>query len=452
MDNKYDYIVIGSGPAGHVSAIRAHQLGLKTAVIEKNIQEMLGGVCLNEGCIPAKSLFDSVKIADKIKNNGELYNIDVSGGKFNIAKAVEKSRDIAENLKKGLTFLFKKNNIDLIEGEAKLKTNKVVVVETSSGEKKEIIADKVLIATGSKPKALPSVPFDGKRIITSSEAIRLKTIPENILILGAGAIGTEFASYFNMAGSEVTLLELEDSIVPLEDKEISKRFSSVLKRNGIKIMTSSSLSDVSMEDYEYILVAVGRTPSTQGIGLEEIGVKVDEKGFIEVNKDLKTSLDNIYAAGDVIKGPMLAHAGYKEGEFAAEQIVGKDPKAIDYGLIPNAIYTGPQVASIGITEEEAKKRNIDYSVGKQLFKSSGKAVIIGQTEGFIKIIADTKTHEVLGVHILGPEASELIHEFIVAMAAGLTVEEISEIVHAHPTLSELAIDACRAVFDKPIHG
>ncbi|MGB2660903.1 MAG: dihydrolipoyl dehydrogenase [Candidatus Omnitrophota bacterium] len=453
MPEKYDYLVIGSGPAGYVSAIRAAQLGLKVAVVEKD-RNMLGGVCLNEGCIPAKSLFRSASIFNIVKRSPELFGLEVKYKRVNMAKMVEKSRQCAEDLSKGLLFLFKKNKIDLINGKAAFRDNKTVQVEGEEESAITVQADKFLIAAGSTPREIPGVNFDGKKIINSSQAIRLEKVPKSILIIGGGAIGVEFASFFNMLGSEVTIIELLDSLLPLADGEVSRRFQSIFKQRGIKVHTSSPLGEevIKKEAHEKILVAVGRVPATSGIGLEEIGVKTDEHGYIPVDFNMRTVAENIYAAGDVLWTPMLAHAAYAEGEAAAEAAAGNQPEAIDYTCVPNAVYSDVQAASVGITEEEAKAEDLPYKTGKQLFKASGKAVINSETEGFIKIIADDVTHKILGAHIVGSEAAELIHEFVLAKKAGLTVEEIEKTVHAHPTFSETAIDACRSVFGKPLHG
>ncbi|NQT32410.1 MAG: dihydrolipoyl dehydrogenase [Candidatus Omnitrophica bacterium] len=468
MENKYDYIVIGSGPAGHVSAIRAAQLGLKTAVIEKD-PNMLGGVCLNEGCIPAKSLINSAKIYGIIKNGSGVLTSDLEHAGVSMKKIVEKSRQAADQLSKGLAFLFKKNGIDLIEGTAKFVDKNTLLVTAEGGEDLTVTADKILIATGSAARALRDMPFDGRHIISSSQAIRLDSVPEKILIVGGGAIGTEFASFFNMIGTDVTVVEIEDSLLPGGDKEVSRRLATLFKKKGINVWTSCRVKEASPSDgrvsaiietrekeiskeYDFILVSIGRDPSTSGLALDSAGVETDENDFVKVNEKMQTTAENIYAAGDVLPTPLLAHMASAEGEVAAEAAAGHDPEPIDYSAVPNAVYTDIQVASVGLTEEEAKARGIEHAAGKQFFKSNGKAVVIDETDGFIKVIAEISTGKILGVHMIGHEATELIHEFVVAKKAGLTVRDIATAVHAHPTLSETAIDACRAVFDKPIHG
>lgn len=465
MSNRYDYLVIGSGPAGHISAIKAAQLGLNVAVLEKD-PEMLGGVCLNEGCIPAKSLLNDAYIFSTLKKSGELY-FQAPSAVINMQKLVEKSRSSSDMLRKGLAFLFKKNKITLIEGEAKFIDANTIEISTSSGSVK-VVADKVLIASGSEPRELPGIAFGGN-VWNSSRAIRAQGVPESILIVGGGAIGCEFASFFNMVGSCVTLLEAEESILPFEDKEISRRMRSIFKKKGVKVLPSSLLKSVSQredeveaeiesgekvekEKYSVVLVAVGRCPSTGSLGLEKAGVDIDERGFIKVDDSLRTTASNIFAAGDVIATPMLAHSASAEGILSAEAASGKDTEPIDYDCMPNAVYSDIGAASVGMTEEEVKKKGIEYSVGKQFFKANGRAVTSAQTEGFVKVIADVSSRKILGAHILHHDAPEMIHEFVVAKRGGLTVDDISGSIHAHPTLSETIMDACHAVFGKSLHG
>ncbi len=450
MEKRYDYLVIGSGPAGHVSAIRAAQLGLRTAIVEKDLG-MFGGVCLNEGCIPAKSLYHSAEVYDTVKRGSKLCGLDVECGPLNMAKIVEKSREAAEQLSKGLSFILKKNDIDLIKGMARF-LNGTTVLVSNGKEDFKIEADKFLVSTGSVPCSLPDLEVDGKRVMTSSHAIRLEKVPGKLLVVGGGAIGTEFASFFNIMGSEVTVIEALDSLLPSEDKEVSRRLQSIFKQRGIKVRVSSSAKDMPVDEYDAILVSVGRMPATSDLGLDKAGVKTDDEGFIQVDPRMRTSAGNIYAAGDVVRTPMLAHVGYAEGEVAAEAAAGSDPEPVDYECVPNAVYTEVGIASVGLTEEKAKEGNINYKTGKSFFKANGKAVVSSRTEGFIKVIVDTDSHKLLGAHIIGREAYELIHEFVVAKKAGLKVEDIGKAVHAHPTFSEAAVDACKAVFGKPIHG
>ena len=468
MQKKYDYLVIGSGPAGYTSAIRASQLGLKVAVVEKDI-EMFGGVCLNEGCIPAKSLYNSASIFDTVRNSPGLCGLNVKFGKADLASFVKRSREASSQLGEGLSFLFKKNGIDLINGKAEFLDAGEVQITTPDASEVTIEAEKFLIASGSAPRELEGISFDGKTVISSSEAIRLEKVPGKILVIGGGAIGAEMASFFNIIGSKVVIIEMESSILPFEDEEVSRRLQSVFKQNGIEVLTSSRVksvktvkdkAEVTIESqgkkvknkFDIVLVSVGRKPSTSGLGLEKIGVEVDAEGYISVDEQMRTNIDKIYAAGDVVRTPMLAHLAAFEGELAARSASGKETQPIDYSSVPNAVYTHVQVASVGITEKEAKERGLDFSKGKQFFKSNGKAVISSETEGFIKVLADKSTRKILGVHIIGSIATELIHEFVLAKRKDLTVDDVEHTVHAHPTFSEAAIDAAKSVFGRAIHG
>ncbi|MFH1798472.1 MAG: dihydrolipoyl dehydrogenase [Candidatus Omnitrophota bacterium] len=443
MLNKYDYVVIGSGPAGHSSAVRASELGLKTAVVEKD-ENMFGGVCLNEGCIPAKSLFRSAEIYQIVKKNAESCGFTHGSAMVDLPLFVKKSRDASNQLRKGLEFVFKTRDIDLIQGTARFCDNKNIVINSADGNKTRIQAERFLIATGSRPKALAELPFDGKRVITSRDAMSLKNVPRKMLVVGAGAIGVEFASFFSTIGAEVTVVEIEPYVLLSEDRELSRWFEAFLKKKGIKVLTSSRVKDVAIDEYDTILVSIGRAPSTFDLGLEDIGVNTDKNGFIRVDGKMRSSVKNIFAAGDVLNTPMLAHSAFAEGERAAETAAGKKSKPVDYDSLPNAVYTELQLSSVGITEEKAKERKLDVVVGKSFFKACGKAVINSQTEGFVKVIADKKTLKIIGAHILGYAAAEMIHEFVVAKRKGLTVGDIADTVHAHPTFSEAAAGACRA--------
>lgn len=442
--NRYDLAIIGSGPAGHTAALKAARLGSKVALIEKDMS-MLGGVCLNEGCIPAKSLLHSAKMLDMLNAESVLFGVERSAVKPDIAGFVAKSRRAAEGLGKGLQFILKKNEIDLINAEAFLKDRNTVALYME-GEEEELQADRVLVATGSRPKEIPSLAFDGDRVISSSEAIRLEEAPGNLLIVGAGAIGTEFASYFSSIGSRVTLIEMEPNILPFEDIELTRRLKAYFKQKGVEVRTSCSSSDVGLDSFDKVIVSIGRTPSVRGLGLEELGVVINEKGFIEVDDRLRTSVDNIHAAGDVVPTPMLAHSASAEGELAAEIASGKDSDPIDYECVPNVVYTHIELASVGLTEDEARASNTEYSAGKSFYKANGRAVVHDESEGFIKVLADKRTRRIIGAHILGHHASELIHEFVVAKKNGLTVEDIADTVHAHPTFSEAAMEVCKTIF------
>ena len=451
MRDNYDYLVIGSGPAGHTSAIIAAQAGLRTALVEKD-PAMLGGVCLNEGCIPAKSLYNSARILGIAKNNPDIFGDAIPSGSDCMASFVGKSTEAAGQLKQGLSFLLKKNGIDLINAKAEFLDAGTIKLTSPEGGESTVKADKFLIATGSSARQLKEMPFDGKKVISSSHAIRLEKVPGKILIVGAGAIGTEFASFFNIMGSEVTLVEMEPVILPMEDRDVSVGLRSIFAKRGIKIVTSAGPSDINAGDFGLVLVSVGRAPSTSGMGLERAGVKTDEKGFIPVDGAMRTNVENIYAAGDVLSTPMLAHMASAEGEVAAMAALGKNPKEIDLSSVPNAVYTDIQAASVGFTEQAARESGIEFSIGKHFFKANGKAVVNMETEGFIKVLAENGTRKIIGAHILGVNATEMIHEFALAKRKHLTVDDIYETVHAHPTFSESAIDAARSVFGKPVHG
>ena len=463
MLKEYDYVVIGSGPAGHVSAIKAALSGLRTAVIEKK-ENMFGGVCLNEGCIPAKSLFHSAELIQNARKADKFFKGGLNGGDIDVSELTHESQRSVELLKKGLRSILNKNGIDLIIGEASFVDKNVLRIEsgTEDTEVMEIHSSKILIATGSKSFSFSNVHQDSEKIITSSEAIALESVPGNILIVGGGAIGVEFASFFNILGSKVTIIEMKDDILPTEDSDVSRGMRSLLKRKGVEVITGCQLSEavnspadvkvkivVSGEEkersFEKILLSAGRVPFTEGLGLDKLGVELDGKGYIKVDEELRTNIKNIYAAGDVINSPMLAHAAQIEGETAAASASNAKPETIEYGNIPFAVYSEIKASGVGLTEKDAKEKGLDYGVGKVFFRSNGRAVACGDTEGFVKVIADNKTKLIYGVHILGKHSDELIHEFVLAKKMGISVDDISKTVHAHPTFSEIAIEACRAV-------
>ncbi|MBU1657006.1 MAG: NAD(P)/FAD-dependent oxidoreductase, partial [Candidatus Omnitrophica bacterium] len=363
-----------------------------------------------------------------------------------------RSRQAASKLREGLSFLCRKNRIDVIFGAGSFIDEKTMCVITNDAGDIEVKADKFLIATGSSPEVLSVLPFDGERVIASSDAIRLREIPETILIVGGGAIGVELASYFNILGSGVTIMEREETILPLFDREMSKRLQAIFKRRGIRVVTGESLSAEDAAAYERVIVSVGRVPSSGGIGLDKANVKIDERGYIVVDREMRTTAENIYAAGDVINSPMLAHVASAEGEIAAVSAAGGNPEALAYDCVPNVVYSRLRLASVGRNEEQLKAEDARYKTGKQSFRSNGRAVAQDEEEGFIKVIADRGTHRLFGAHILGVQADELIHEFALALRMGLTTDSIVGTSHAHPTFSETIVDACRAVFDKPIHG
>jgi dihydrolipoamide dehydrogenase len=463
----YDYLVIGSGPAGHVSAIKAAQNGMKVCMVEKE-RACFGGVCLNEGCIPAKSLYRSAGIYELMRAEGAdlgAGNVSLDG---NIGSMVERSFSDSETLKKGLESIVEKNGIDVVYGRASFLDPHTVKVTGDNAEKR-VGAPKILIATGSQPRSIPDIPFDGKNILSSSHAIKLTEVPDSMVIVGGGYIGVEMASYFGLLGCDVTIVEYRDRLLPDGDKDISRRMRSLFKKRGMEIRTSSAVRSVSgdgplevrVENREgkedvvkaaKTLVAVGRAPSVDGLSIENAGLKKDGEGFLNVDRSMRTTAGHIYAAGDVTGGAMLAHSAYAEGEIAALDAAGADHGALDPRNIPGAVYSHVPAASVGYTEEKAVEEGLEVSVGKTLFRANGKAVINRSTEGFIKVVAEKSSGKVLGAHIIGDHAQDMIHEFVLARKAGMTAGQIASAVHAHPTLSESVAEACRAVSGESLHG
>lgn len=432
MSKKRDVAIIGAGPAGYASAIRLSQLGKKACVIDIN-EARLGGTCLNEGCVPVKSLISGA-----------------SKGR-DITEIVSASRDAVSTLKNGLKSLFKKNGIEFISGRAKLLPGKKINISRDGGKSAEIEADNIIIAAGSAPKIPNGLIIDGKSSITSSEAIKLEKLPRTMLVAGAGAIGVELASLFLRLGTKVTLIEALGSILPFEDEEVSKTLARIFTKRGMQVFTGRTIESVDKKDFEKILIAAGRRPNTDGLGLEGAGIGV-KNGFIAVDAGMRTGVEGVYAAGDVLDTPMYAHAAYREGVTAAEDICGIKRDAIDYENVPHVIFSDPQAAGVGLTETQARERGYDAAAAKYFFKANSKAVIEKKDDGFVKIIADKKSRKLLGAHIIGEGAVEIIHEFVLAKSAGLTVDAITKMVHAHPTFSEIAGEAAMAVFGRPIHG
>lgn len=452
----YDLLVIGSGPGGYVAAIRASQLGLKCGVVEK---DKPGGVCLNIGCIPSKALIHQAEEFRSIESLKKM-GVSVDLESFDYSKVYKKSRVAAEKLSKGVQFLLKKNEIDYIEGEARITGRN----EVSVGGKK-LSAQNILIATGSRPRELPGLEFDEKRVISSTGALMLEKLPKSLVILGAGAIGMEFAHVMNAFGVEVTVVEMLDQILPLEDADTAAVLEKDFKRRKIKMLTGKKASKlkkgkagitVEIEgseplEAEMLLVAVGRAPNSDGLGLEDIGVKT-ERGFISVGDYYETSAPGVYAIGDVIASPLLAHVASKEGEIAVEHIAGRNPeKRLDPDHIPSAVYTEPQVASFGPTEAKAEELGLSFETATFPYRGAGKSVAIEKSEGIVKIIYDSKTSEILAAHVAGAEATELIHELLLAKKAELLPEDVATMVHAHPTLSESVMEAARAAEGWAIH-
>ncbi|MFN8308685.1 MAG: dihydrolipoyl dehydrogenase [Chitinophagales bacterium] len=461
---NYDLIVIGSGPGGYVAAIRASQLGMKVAVVEK---ENLGGICLNWGCIPTKALLKSAQVFEYL-NHAADYGISVSGGKADFGAIVKRSRGVAEGMSKGIQFLFKKNKIDAIMGMGKVKKGGKVEVTAADGKITEYAAKHILLATGGRSRELPNIKQDGKKIIGYREAMSLPQQPASMVVMGSGAIGMEFAYFYNALGTKVTVVEYATRILPREDAEVSKEVERIMKKKGIAFVTGTSVESVdtkgkgcivTMKDAsgatqkvecDVVLSAVGISTNIEGIGLEDVGVKTD-KGLVVVDDFYKTNVAGIYAIGDIVKGPALAHVASAEGITCVEKIAGHHPEPIDYNNIPGCTYTWPEVASVGITEEEAKAKGIAVKVGKFPFSASGKASASGSKDGFVKVIFDAKYGEWLGAHMVGANVTEMIAEVVVARKLETTGHEIIKAIHPHPTMSEAIMEAAAAAYGEVIH-
>lgn len=459
--NSYDVAIIGSGPGGYVAAIRCAQLGMKTAIIEK--YSVLGGTCLNVGCIPSKALLDSSHHYEDAMKHFEEHGIDIPGDiKVNLKQMIARKQSVVDQTTGGIDFLMKKNKIDVYEGLGSFKD--ATHISISGKESTEIEAKNIIIATGSKPASLPFINIDKERIITSTEALKLKEIPKHMIVIGGGVIGLELGQVYKRLGSEVTVVEYMDRIVPTMDSAVSKELNKVLKKQKFKINTSHKVKSVARKGDEvivvadnkkgeevsftgdYCLVSVGRRPYTDGLNVEAAGVKLTERGQIEVNEQLQTSASNIYAIGDVVKGAMLAHKASEEGALVAEIIAGQKPH-IDYNLIPGVVYTWPEAASVGKTEEELKDAGVDYKVGQFPMRALGRSRASMDLDGFVKILADKTTDEILGVHMVGARAADMIAEAVVAMEYRASAEDISRMSHAHPTFAEATKEAALAATD-----
>jgi len=459
--STYNVVVIGSGPGGYIAAIRCAQLGFKTAIVEK--YDVLGGTCTNVGCIPSKALLDASEHYHDAEKRFADFGINTTGLSVDFNRMIARKSDVVKKNTEGIAFLMKKNKIDVINGMASFVTKNKIAVTNSKGEKQEIETEKTIIATGSKPTALPFLPIDKKRVITSTEALELKEIPKQLVIIGGGIIGLELGSVYHRLGSKVTIVEFLDKIAATMDEDVSRELMRLLKKDGMEFMLSTKVKGLTVKGKEvtvtadnknggaieikgdYCLVAVGRSPYTEGLGLETIGVAMDGKK-IAVNDHLETSIPGIFAIGDVIRGAMLAHKAEEEGVLVAEYMAGQKPH-INYNTIPGVCYTWPEAASVGATEQDLKTKGAAYKVGKFPFSALGRARASGDLSGFIKVLADKETDEILGVHMVGARAADLIIEGVVAMEYRASAEDISRMSHPHPTYTEAFKDACLMATD-----
>lgn len=462
---NYDLIVIGSGPGGYVAAIRASQLGMKVGVVEK---ENLGGICLNWGCIPTKALLKSAQVFDYI-NHAKDYGIEVSDAKADFGAMIKRSRGVASGMSKGINFLFRKNKIDTIMGFGKLLPGKKVEVTDDKGNKKTYSAPHIILATGGRSRELPFLKIDNDKVIGYRKAMSMDKQPKSMVVIGAGAIGVEFAYFYNTIGTKVTIIEYMHGLVPREDKEISKELEKTYKKAGMKILANTAVQAVdtsgngckvtyknnktgkeSTIECDVVLSATGVTPNTEGIGLEDVGVIVD-RGMVKVDEYYRTNIPGIYAIGDIVAGPALAHVASAEGITCVEKIAGHHPEAIDYNNIPGCTYCVPEIASVGYTEEAAKEAGYEVKVGKFPFSASGKASAAGAKGGFVKVVFDAKYGEWLGAHMIGANVTEMIAEVVVARKLETTGHEIIKSIHPHPTMSEAVMEAAAAAYDEVIH-
>tara|TARA_X000001036_G_scaffold410234_1_gene421930 strand:+ start:970 stop:2376 length:1407 start_codon:yes stop_codon:yes gene_type:complete len=467
MEDNFDLVVIGGGPGGYVCAIRAAQLGLKTACVES--RGALGGTCLNVGCIPSKSLLNLSENFYKAKKDFNQQGIEIAGIKLNIEKMMSNKNKSIQVLTKGVEFLFKKNKVTYLKGKGVLFSKNDIVVFGNNNSRTNIKAKNIVIATGSEVASLPSIEIDEKNVVSSTGALSFEKVPKKLAVIGGGYIGLEMGSVWSRLGSDVTVIEFLDYITPGMDREVSNEFQKILTKQGIKFKMGSKVNAVSSKgdtvtinytdiknskkekiEVDKVLVAVGRKPYTEGLNLEKVGVKLDNKGRIEVNNKLQTSLENIFAIGDVIKGPMLAHKAEEEGIAVAEILAGQVGH-VNYDVIPGVVYTSPEVATVGKTEEQLKNESKSYKVGKFPFMANSRAKVNNETDGFVKILADSKTDKILGVHIIGPHCGDMIAEMALAMEFGASAEDIARTCHAHPTHTEAIKEAALAVDKRPIH-
>jgi dihydrolipoamide dehydrogenase len=465
--SKYDVTVIGSGPGGYVAAIRCAQLGMKTAIIEK--YPTLGGTCLNVGCIPSKALLDSSEHYHNAEHTFKEHGISLSNLKVDFKQMIQRKSEVVKQTCDGVEFLMKKNKIDVHTGMGSFIDKNTIKITDAEGKSTEISTDKVIIATGSKPVELPFAKFDKKRIISSTEALELKEIPKNLIVIGGGAVGLELGSVYNRIGSQVTVIEYADSLIPTMDGSMGKEMKKIMKKTGMDLKLKHKVTKVENKGKEVevtvetdkgetllvkgdmCLVSVGRKAYTEGLGLDKIGLKTDDKGRIETDEHLQTSVANIYAIGDVVKGAMLAHKAEEEGSFVAEVMAGQKPH-IHYKLIPNVVYTWPEIAGVGYTEEELKEKGTAYKTGSFPYKALGRARASMDIDGLVKVLADKETDEILGMHIIGARAADMIATGVTAMEFRASAEDVARMSHAHPTYMEAVKEACLAATDnRPIH-
>ncbi|MBT3546136.1 MAG: dihydrolipoyl dehydrogenase [Flavobacterium sp.] len=460
---KYDIIIVGSGPGGYVTAIRASQLGFKTAIVEK---ESLGGVCLNWGCIPTKALLKSAQVYDYLKHVDQ-YGLKAESIDKDFTAVVTRSRNIANGMSKGVQFLMKKNKIDIIDGFGKVKTGKKVAVTSADGNVTDYSADHIIIATGARSRELPNLPQDGEKVIGYRKAMTLASQPSSMIVVGSGAIGVEFAHFYNAMGTEVTIVEYLPNLVPLEDKDVSKQFERSFKKAGINVMTNASVESVDISgkgvkatvktkkgeqilEADIVLSAVGIKTNIENIGLEDVGI-ITDRDKILVNDWYQTNIPGYYAIGDVVPGPALAHVASAEGITCVEKIAGLHSEAIDYGNIPGCTYASPEIASVGLTEDQAKEQGYEIKVGKFPFTASGKATAAGTPDGFVKVIFDAKYGEWLGCHMIGAGVTDMIAEAVLGRKLETTGHEVLKTIHPHPTMSEAVMEAVADAYDEVIH-
>jgi dihydrolipoamide dehydrogenase len=465
MAENFDVVVIGAGPAGYVAAIRAAQLKKKVAIVDK---QWLGGVCLNVGCIPSKSLLKNAEIAHTLRERGKDFGFSFDNLKLDYSVAVKRSRQNSDRLTKGVGFLMKKNNIAVFMGEARLTKPTTVTVKDKDGKTTELTAKNIIVATGASAAVPGAWKVDGEKVVTYWEAILQEKLPKSVIVIGSGAIGVEFSTVWSAYGVEVTVVEMLPRVVPLEDEEVSKDLEKEFKKRGIKIMTGHKVESVEATtngvkvkvsaegkettlEADQALVAIGFRPNSGGLGLEEVGVKISDRGFLDINEKMQTSVPSIYAIGDVTGKLMLAHVGSAMGIVAAENIAGAETITLDYEMMPRATYSHPQVASFGLTEAQAKERGYNIKIGRFPFQANGKALGMGDYAGWVKIVMDEKYGEILGAHMIGPEVTELLPELTLARMMELTPHEIARNVHAHPTLSEVLMEAAHGAEGSPIH-